>query len=109
MKFVMSLAFEKPADLVPLCRAADRAGFTGVSLSDHVIHPRELKTPYPHTPDGKPRWEPFTDWPDPWVTIGHLAAATERLRFHTSIFVLPMRNPLHVAKAVGTASVLSTR
>jgi probable F420-dependent oxidoreductase len=107
MKFVTSLAFAKPEELGPLARAADEAGFWGAALSDHLIHPRELETPYPYTPDGKPRWEPFTDWPDPWVTASHLAAQTERLTFSTSIFVLPMRNPLHVAKAVGTAAVLS--
>lgn len=107
MKFLTSLAFAKPEELGPLARAADAAGFWGAALSDHLIHPRELKTPYPYTPDGTPRWEPFTDWPDPWVTASHLAAQTERLHFNTSIFVLPMRNPLHVAKAVGTAAVLS--
>ena len=107
MEFITSLAFCPPEELGPLCRAADEAGFFGAALSDHIIHPQELKTPYPYTPDGKPRWEPFTDWPDPWVTVGYLAAQTERLRFTTSIFVLPMRNPVHVAKAVGTAAVLS--
>jgi len=107
VEFVTSLAFEKPEDLGRLCQAADAAGFHGAALSDHLVHPKQLKTPYPYTPDGVPRWEPFTDWPDPWVAAAHLAASTERLRFYTSIFVLPMRNPFHVAKAVGTASVLS--
>ena len=46
-------------------------------------------------------------WPDPWVTIGHLAAVTERLRFITNVYVLPARTPVHVAKQVGTAAVLS--
>jgi alkanesulfonate monooxygenase SsuD/methylene tetrahydromethanopterin reductase-like flavin-dependent oxidoreductase (luciferase family) len=36
-----------------------------------------------------------------------MAAATERLRFFTGVYVLPMRNPLVVAKAVATAAVLS--
>ena len=107
MKFVTSLAFAKPEELGALARAADEAGFAAAALSDHLIHPRKLETPYPYTPDGVPRWEPFTDWPDAWVTVAYLAGLTERLRFHTSIYVLPMRNPLHVAKAVGTASVLS--
>ena len=30
-----------------------------------------------------------------------MAAATERLRFFTNVYVLPMRNPFLVAKAVG--------
>ena len=36
-----------------------------------------------------------------------MAAVTERLRFFTNVYVLPMRNPFVVAKTVGTAAVLS--
>jgi probable F420-dependent oxidoreductase len=107
MKWVMSLAFTDPAQYVPLARAAEAAGFEAIALSDHVVHPEKILTPYPYTPDGAPRWQPFTAWPDPWVTAAHLAAATTRLRFVTSIYVLPMRNPLLAAKQIGTAAVLS--
>jgi probable F420-dependent oxidoreductase len=107
VKFVCSLAFVPPEELIPLARAADEAGFEAVAVSDHVVHPRRIATPYPYTADGAPRWQPFTPWPDPWVAIGAMAAATGRLRFLTSIFVLPMRNPFLVAKAVATAAVLS--
>jgi probable F420-dependent oxidoreductase len=41
------------------------------------------------------------------VSIAAMAAVTERLRFFTNIYILPARNPLLVAKAVGTAAVLS--
>ena len=107
MRFVTSLAFQPPSHLAAMTMAADQAGFDAVALSDHVVHPQDIQTPYPYTPDGQPRWEPFTDWPDPWVTAGALLAVTERIRVMTSIFVLPMRNPFLVAKAVGTAAVLS--
>lgn len=107
VKFVLSLAFCDPLHLGTLCRAADRVGFAFASLSDHLVHPQKLKTPYPYTEDGTPRWPPFTDWPDPWVTIGALAAQTERLHFYTSVYVPALRDPFSVAKAIGTASVLS--
>ncbi|MDJ0789256.1 MAG: TIGR03619 family F420-dependent LLM class oxidoreductase [Myxococcota bacterium] len=107
MKFALSLAFQDPLQAGALSRAAEEAGFERVILSDHVVHPERIDTPYPYTPDGAPRWEPFTPWPDPWVTIGHLAASTEKIRFVTGIYVLPLRNPFVVAKAVGTAAVLS--
>ena len=67
MKFVCSLAFLPPGELLPLARAADAAGFDAVALSDHVVHPKKIATPYPYTADGTPRWQPFTAWPDPWV------------------------------------------
>jgi probable F420-dependent oxidoreductase len=107
VKFVMSLAFSDPLHLGELAQTADRAGFEYASISDHLVHPQRIDTPYPYTDDGNPRWEPFTSWPDPWVTVGALAAQTERLRFYTSVYVLAMRDPFSVAKTVGTASVLS--
>lgn len=107
MKFVISLAFCDPQSYCALARAAEDAGFHAVAVSDHVVHPERIRSPYPYTPDGQPRWPAFTPWPDPLVAIGAMAAVTERLRFVTSIFVLPMRNPFLVAKAVGTAAVMS--
>ena len=107
MKFVCSLAFQPPDQLLALARAADAAGFDSVAVSDHVVHPRKIATPYPYSSDGAPRWQPFTAWPDPWVAIGAMAAVTTRVRFVTAVFVLPLRNPFLVAKAVGTAALLS--
>jgi probable F420-dependent oxidoreductase len=107
LKFVASLAFAPPAELLALARAADGAGFGALALSDHVVHPRKIATPYPYTADGAPRWQPGTPWPDPFVAIGAMAAVTERVRFLTSVYVLPLRNPFAVAKAVATAAVLS--
>ena len=46
-------------------------------------------------------------WPDPWVMIGALATITKNLRFTNNIFVLPMRNPFLVAKAISTAAIVS--
>jgi probable F420-dependent oxidoreductase len=36
-----------------------------------------------------------------------MAAVTERLEFMQSVYVLPMRDPFHVAKAVGTLAIMS--
>src|SRR5262245_36563580 len=76
-------------------------------VSDHVVHPERIETPYPYTPDGQPRWQASAPWPDPWVAIGAMASLTRRVRFVTGVYVLPMRNPFLVAKAVGTAALLS--
>jgi probable F420-dependent oxidoreductase len=107
LKFIVSLAFCPSEHLLEIARTADASGYDAVALSDHVVHPETIRTPYPYTEDGAPRWAAFTPWPDPWVTVGALSAVTERLRFLTAIYVLPMRNPFLVAKAVGTAAVLS--
>jgi probable F420-dependent oxidoreductase len=107
MRFAISTAFTDPGEVLALARAADALGYDALSVPDHVVNLETLTTPYPYTPDGERRWPPFTPWLDPWVAIGSMAAVTERLRFFTGVYVLPMRNPLVVAKAVGTAAVLS--
>ncbi len=107
MKFVMSTSFSTVAHLTAIAPVADASGWDAMSFSDHVVHPQQIRTPYPYTDDGARRWEAFTDWPDPWVTIGALSAITERLRFTNNVFVLPLRNPFLVAKAISTAAVIS--
>jgi probable F420-dependent oxidoreductase len=107
MEFCYSATFSQPDELVPLAKAGDEAGWSTLTVSDHLINPVETRDPYPYTKDGSRRWEMGTAWPDPWVTIGHLAGVTERLRFLTTVYILPARTPVHVAKQVGTAAVLS--
>ena len=107
MRFSISSAFLDFPEVLALATAADEIGYHGMAVSDHVINLEVLETAYPYTADGARRWKPFTPWLDPWVTIGALATVTETLRFFTSVYVLPMRNPLVVAKSVGTAAVIS--
>jgi probable F420-dependent oxidoreductase len=96
--------FAPAEDWVELTRTAEAVGFDQVSLSDHVIYPDKLESTYPYRADGKPTFKPFQPWPDVWVMTGALAAVTERICFSTHVYVLPARNPLLVAKAVGTAA-----
>jgi alkanesulfonate monooxygenase SsuD/methylene tetrahydromethanopterin reductase-like flavin-dependent oxidoreductase (luciferase family) len=48
-----------------------------------------------------------TDWPDPINSLSFLAGATKNIRFYTSVYVLPARNPLRVAKEVSTLDAFS--
>lgn len=107
MKFVLSTSFSTVAHLTQIAPVADDYGWDAMSFSDHVVHPEQISEPYPYTDDGSRRWGAFTDWPDPWVVIGALSTITQRLRFTNNIFVLPMRNPFLVAKAISTAAIVS--
>jgi probable F420-dependent oxidoreductase len=107
MRFSIGLAYAPPEHYLPIAKAADEAGYHAIAVSDHVLNLEELQTPYPYTADGSRRWKPFTPWTDPWVSIAAMAAVTERLEFFTNVYVLPMRNVFHAAKAVGTAAAIS--
>jgi probable F420-dependent oxidoreductase len=107
LQFCFSGTFSNPEELVPLAQAGDAHGWSTFSVSDHLVNPVATRSTYPYTKDGERRWDMGTPWPDPWVTIGHLSAVTQHLRFLTTVYILPARTPIHVAKQVGTAAVLS--
>jgi probable F420-dependent oxidoreductase len=107
MKLWQVVSFSEPEQLLGIARAAEEAGLHGVLLSDHLFFPGRLASRYPYSADGKPAFDGATPFPDAWTTIAAMAAVTERLRFATMVYILPLRNPLEVAKTVGTAALLS--
>jgi hypothetical protein len=80
MQFWPGTAFMKTSEAVAVARMLDDAGFDGIVCSDHMIYPRDLSSPYPDSPTGRPPWPPETAWPDSWVLIGAMASVTHRLR-----------------------------
>ena len=107
MKFCQAMIGVDAGDYVAGGKAAEAAGFDAVALSDHVVYPEVIESKYPYTPDGRPQFEADWDFPDPWIAIGAMSSVTTTLEFLTNVFVLPARNPLLVAKAVGTAAAMS--
>ncbi len=107
MQVFQSLSRTPTAELPALARHVEALGFAGISISDHLVRPGQLASRYPYSSDGKMEAGPATPYPDCWVTIAALAQAATRLRFLSSVYVLPMRDPFTVAKAVSTAAVLS--
>lgn len=107
MKFYVSTAFLDTREAVEIAKAADDLGYHGMAVPDHVVNLETLQTPYPYTKDGSRRWEPFSDWPDPWVMIGAIALVTTRLHFVTTVYLPAMRDPYTAAKSIGTAAYLA--
>ena len=107
MKFYVSSAFLDTREIVEVAKVADDLGYDGMAIPDHIVNLETLSTPYPYTKDGSRRWQPFTEWPDPWVLVGSLAQVTSRLRFVTTVYIPAMRNPYSAAKAIGTAAYLA--
>jgi probable F420-dependent oxidoreductase len=104
----LSLGFVRETDqLVALARMAEELGFHGVTLADHLLMPTRIRAPYPYSPDGKPFWPDDTPWPDPWVALAAIGAATTTLKLATNIYLMALRDPFTAARAIATAAVLS--
>jgi alkanesulfonate monooxygenase SsuD/methylene tetrahydromethanopterin reductase-like flavin-dependent oxidoreductase (luciferase family) len=74
--------------------AADRTGFAGIALMDHLVQ----------IPQVGRAWEPI---PEPWVTLGHLAALDTGLKLGTLCTPVSFRPAGVIAKAAATLDVLS--
>ena len=83
-----------PSALVDLGVRAEALGVDTVWLPDHLLPP-------------KPYGTAFGGVYEPLVTLAYLAARTERVRLGTSVLVLPMRDPVVLAKQVATLDRLS--
>jgi probable F420-dependent oxidoreductase len=107
VKFWQSVSGWETEQLLDVARAAEECGFLGVSMPSHLLYSARLSSPYPYTTDGVPPWSSSSPWPDPFVTMGAMAAVTQRLKFTTSVYVAPLHDPFTVARMAATASVLA--
>ncbi|MCP4904019.1 MAG: TIGR03619 family F420-dependent LLM class oxidoreductase [bacterium] len=104
MQFWQSLIFCESDQLVEIAPLIEGLGYTGVVLPDHVALPDQAHSSYPYS---EYELDPKAPFLDPWPAITAMAAVTQRLRFSTYVYILPMRDPFSVAKSVATASILS--
>jgi F420-dependent oxidoreductase-like protein len=81
-------------DIAGLARSAEQAGFTRLTVMDHLWQIRGVG------PEVDPMLEAYT-------TLGYLAAVTERVQLHTLVTGVVYREPGLLAKAVTTLDVLS--
>ncbi len=100
-----SSATVKPEELVRFAQRAEALDFSLLTVADHVIVPTHISVPYPYTVDGK---YPGTGYHlETLMTMSYLAGATQRIRFATSVMILPYRNPIVTAKMLASLDVLS--
>ena len=83
-----------PDGIRRVVEAAEELGFDSVWATEHIIVG-------PEAPDEYGRVY------DPLVTLGWVAGWTERIGLGTSIVLVPLHNPMHLAKEVATLQELS--
>jgi probable F420-dependent oxidoreductase len=108
MRFFLYGTYIPAGQLVEVARLAERLGFDGITLPDHVVYPIGSDTAYPYSRSdtGRAPWDETCEWLDPLVSASAVLASTQSLTVLTGIFVLPMRDPLLVAKGASTLGAL---
>lgn len=85
----------------------ESCGFSSLWVSDHVVMPTTVDSPYPFAADGRPNWPMDTPYYDAVVAMTLIAAATTRARIGPAVLVLPQREPIVLAKQLASLDVLS--
>jgi probable F420-dependent oxidoreductase len=83
-----------PASLVHQAQLADRLGYAGVWLPDHLLPP-------------EPYGDVYGGVYEPLVTLAHLAAVTTRVLLGTTVIIAPLREPVLLAKQLATLERLA--
>lgn len=89
---VNPVPFATPADFIRLAQAAERLGYDGVWGNDHIT-----AAPYVRT-----KWADPPNFYEVLVTLATVGAQTQRVHLGTAVLVLPLRDPVLVAKQAAT-------
>jgi probable F420-dependent oxidoreductase len=101
-----------PQDLLNLARHAERLGFEGLWFGEHYVIPRTYVGHHPSRKETPADQNDARDKTiigddvriyDPWFLLGSVAGATQRLKIGTAICIVPMNNPLILARHTATA------
>ena len=86
---------------------AEQLGYDSLWVSDHIVFPVELKSPYPYSTDGKLPLDPSNPLLEPFTVLSYAAAVTKTIKLGTSVIIVPYRDPIISAKIIASLDVLS--
>lgn len=107
MKYTCSVAMGPIDQLLDIAKTAEELGFDAIALPDSLFYMEKQSADYPYTADGSRMWGPDTPWVDPLIAAGAMGAVTTTLRFYTNVMKLGSRNPLLLARQVGSVANLT--
>ncbi len=107
MRFSYQVGMSEADHYLPLARAAEAAGFDGLTIPDSICYPQEASSKYPYNKDGSREFLESVPFVESLIAVAHMAAVTERIRFATFVYKLAVRQAPVVAKQVQSIQVLS--
>lgn len=100
-------ALIEPDSLRRIIAEGETLGFDYVTISDHIMVPRNLESKYPYTNTGEFPAGATAAWLEQLTTTAYIAALTTKMRFVLSVMVVPHRPAVLTAKILSTIDYLS--
>jgi probable F420-dependent oxidoreductase len=93
-------------ELVRAAQRAEELGYANLWVAERLLYPVAPRSAYPATPDGT--LPPFYQHAlTPLETLTYVASLTRRIGLGTSILLMPLHNPVMLARQIATLDVLS--
>jgi probable F420-dependent oxidoreductase len=89
--------FTSPDIVLRMAQAAEKLGFDSAWCNDHFTTQHYVRERWPEPPN----------YYEPLITLTAVAAATSRIRVGTCVIVVPLREPVLLAKQAATLDVFS--
>ena len=103
----MSGPLSSPDTIARLAVEGEAIGYDYAAVSDHLVEPIDIHARYPYSESGEFPRGSRGDRHEQLTAVAYLAAKTSRLRFLTSVMVVPHRPAVLTAKILSTIDVLS--
>ena len=107
MRFSYQVGMCDADHYVPLAKAAEQAGYDGITVPDSICYPKEASSKYPYNKDGSREFLESVPFLESLIAVSAMAAVTEKIRFATFVYKLAVRQAAIVAKQVQSIQLLS--
>ena len=96
-----------PAAIRSVATSAERLGFSTLYAVEHVVFTDDYQHKYPYSQTGDLPGPTHMNLFDPFIALTFAAAVTTRVRLATGISLIPMHNPVILAKEIASLDQLS--
>jgi alkanesulfonate monooxygenase SsuD/methylene tetrahydromethanopterin reductase-like flavin-dependent oxidoreductase (luciferase family) len=107
MRFSYQVGMCDPSHYLPLAKAAEAAGFHGITIPDSICYPQEASSKYPYNADGSREFLESVPFIESLIGVAAMAAVTDKIRFATFVYKLAIRQAAIVAKQVQGINAMS--
>jgi probable F420-dependent oxidoreductase len=107
MRFSYQVGMSDANHYLPLAKAAEAAGYDGITIPDSICYPKECSSKYPYNKDGSREFLESVPFLESLIAVSAMAAVTDTIRFATFVYKLAVRQAPVVAKQVQSIQQLS--
>ena len=83
MRFSYQIGMCEADHYVPLAKAAEQAGYDGLTIPDSICYPQEASSKYPYNKDGSREFLESVPFLESLIAVAGMATVTEKIRTAT--------------------------